>query len=299
MKINYFKIFFIVTFFALNYNFAFSSGADLILKSPEGEVKTNSPFSVSVLLDTSGDDTNAVEGALSFNEDFFEFVSIVDGNSVVTSWVQKPEYENGKIVFSGIMAGGYLGTIDPLTNAIGPGILFEIILIPKTEGIGSVTLSDAKIYKNDGLGTSKSVATKDLKISSDVNGVSNYLDKIDDVRPLVFSPIISKNNEMFEGRYFLVFDTKDKESGIDYFEVKEGRKDWVRAESPYVLTDQTLTSRIRVKAVDNAGNERIVTYGEKTNFPISILSIPIVLLLGIIVFIYFWYTRKIRVLSVK
>lgn len=299
MKINYLKIFFVTTLFILNYGTAFSSGADIVFKYPESTTKTDSVFSIGVLLDSSGEDINAIEGVLYYDDNFFDLVGIADGNSIVTSWINKPKDEEGKIVFSGIMAGGYLGTIDPITNNVGPGILFELMLVPKTEGEGSVTITDAVVYKNDGLGTSKNIATKDISIESSMNGFSDYTESADDIRPLVFSPIISKSPDMFEGRYFLVFDTKDKESGIDHFEVREGRRDWVEAESPYVLVDQTLTSRIRVKAIDKAGNERVVTYGEKTDFPISILSIPIVLLLGIIVFIYFWYTRKIRLLSVK
>src|SRR3990167_5867132 len=35
---------------------------------------------------------------------------------------------------------------------------------------------------------------------------------------------------------------------------------WIKAESPYVLKDQSLNSIIRVKALDKAGNEYIATY---------------------------------------
>ncbi|MBP6855159.1 MAG: hypothetical protein KBD26_03330 [Candidatus Pacebacteria bacterium] len=299
MRNNYFKILFIFTLLVFTNNMIFASGSDVVFKYPENTTKTNSPFYLSVLLDASGDDINAIEGTLYYDDNFFELVDIVDGNSVVTSWVKKPVEEGGKITFSGIMAGGYLGTIEPLTNNVGPGVLFELILLPKTEGSGSVTLTDTIVYKNDGLGTSKNIATKDISIESNINGFSDYIESADNIRPLVFSPIISKNPDMFENRYFLVFDTQDKESGIDHFEVREGRRDWVLAESPYVLQDQTLKSHIRVKAVDKAGNERVVSYGDRIDFPISILSIPIIIILIIIISVYFWYTRKIRILSVK
>jgi hypothetical protein len=63
----------------------------------------------------------------------------------------------------------------------------------------------------------------------------------------------------------LVFSTQDKGSGIDYYEVKEESQfllfrllpsKWHRAESPYLLRDQSLSSRIYVKAVDRAGNKQ-------------------------------------------
>ena len=60
--------------------------------------------------------------------------------------------------------------------------------------------------------------------------------------------------------YFLVFSGIDKQTGIDYYEVKEGQGNWKRAEFPYVLEDQTLQGIIEVRAVDKAGNERIAEY---------------------------------------
>jgi len=68
---------------------------------------------------------------------------------------------------------------------------------------------------------------------------------------------------MFEGKYFLVFATQDKKSGIAHYEVQENRRQkiesrkWIETESPYILKDQELRSYIFVKAVDKAGNERI------------------------------------------
>ncbi len=59
-----------------------------------------------------------------------------------------------------------------------------------------------------------------------------------------------------------MFAAHDKRSGIDYYEVSEARVDeslvWTEAASPYVLADQTRQSEIRVRAVDNAGNETTV-----------------------------------------
>ncbi len=289
---------FMITFFVSNQVFA--SGSDVIFDFPDHSVQTGVPFSVKVLIENSDESINAIEGVLHYDPAAFKFVDIVDGDSVVTAWVEKPQAtEEGKIIFSGIMAGGYLGTIYPLTNTTEPGILFELILIPNTSGSEFITLSDTVVYKNDGLGTAVYIATKRLEIVSGVDGYSNYIEVVDDIRPLVFSPIISKNEDVFEGRYFLVFDTQDKESGIDHFEVKEGRGGWIVASSPYVLEDQSLKSRIKVKAIDKSGNERIVNYGDKTYFPVSVFAIPTLIVVLILVYIYVWYTRKIRALSVK
>jgi len=81
--------------------------------------------------------------------------------------------------------------------------------------------------------------------------------KKDNILPESFKVEISQNPAIFEGKYFIVFSTTDKQSGIDYYEIKEGKKNWKIAVSPYILENQKLTSDIWVKAVDKAGNQWI------------------------------------------
>ena len=90
---------------------------------------------------------------------------------------------------------------------------------------------------------------------------------IDTLAPEEFTPKIGEDKAVFEGKYFLSFATKDGLSGIDHYEVQEvprkltrndAKEEWKVAESPYLLEDQNLVSIIKVKAVDKAGNERIV-----------------------------------------
>ena len=85
---------------------------------------------------------------------------------------------------------------------------------------------------------------------------------IDSTPPNDFLPKIGKDPSVFGGKYFLTFATTDETSGIDHYEISETRgkrqEIWKKAESPYLLEDQSLQSKILVKAVDKAGNERIV-----------------------------------------
>jgi hypothetical protein len=89
-------------------------------------------------------------------------------------------------------------------------------------------------------------------------------------------PEITRDSSIFDNKWFLVFATQDKGSGIDHYEILETRsnikailinkkiflnyfkKQWKIGESPYMLNDQKLQSYIFVKAIDKAGNERIV-----------------------------------------
>ncbi len=102
--------------------------------------------------------------------------------------------------------------------------------------------------------------------------VNSWQDKVnqDNIPPEKFSIFLEKQNT--SGKYFIVFNTTDKQTGVDVYQVMEqplsqiasfdwGRADapWIETRSPYVLKDQTLNSTIRVKAIDKAGNEYIAT----------------------------------------
>jgi hypothetical protein len=86
---------------------------------------------------------------------------------------------------------------------------------------------------------------------------------VDNDPPESFAPELGRDLNIFEGKWFLVFATQDKGSGIDRYEAEERKTDkvddgqWKTAESPYVLQDQTLGSYVFVKAVDKKGNQRV------------------------------------------
>jgi len=109
---------------------------------------------------------------------------------------------------------------------------------------------------------------------------------IDTMPPEEFRPEIGKDPSMFEGKYFLSFATNDSSSGLDYFQVKEGKRDFKRVNSPYLLEDQSLRSKISVKAVDKAGNEKITEIApSKKPFPDwIIISIIFLVIVGWIIY---------------
>ena len=99
----------------------------------------------------------------------------------------------------------------------------------------------------------------DLVIPSAVVPLSGGQAKSTDYdSPENFTPEIGRDSLIFSGKYFLVFATQDKNSGVNYYEVKEGGRTFRRAASPYLLENQLLTEWIFVRAVDYAGNTRQV-----------------------------------------
>ena len=103
----------------------------------------------------------------------------------------------------------------------------------------------------------------------------------------------------------MVFAAQDKGLGIDYYEIAEKRGSnitqnyaellWQKEESPYLLEDQKLKSYIYVRAVDKAGNARIVYLPPQApwykKWPVYIL---VGLGLAIVVLLIKWLWRKLK-----
>jgi hypothetical protein len=166
-------------------------------------------------------------------------------------------------MFSGIVPGGYNDS---------QGLIFSITFLAKKEGSGTIEFNGVKALRNDGKGTEVPLTISNFQFS-----ISNLpagepvpqevtTPKTEDRNPPEeFTPQVAADPAIFEGKWFLVFATQDKGSGIDHYEVLESRnqkienRNWRTVESPYLLKDQKLKSFIYVKAVDKAGNERIAT----------------------------------------
>ena len=122
---------------------------------------------------------------------------------------------------------------------------------------------------------------------------------VDATSPEKFQAEIGQDPSVFEGKYFLGFSTQDKTSGIDYYEVKEGKGDFKRAQMPYLLDDQTLNGKIIVKAVDKAGNEQISEIIPPRKPVPYLLIISIFIGFIVLLFTVLLLARKIRMPKIK
>lgn len=261
-KISKLKIIILlITYFLLLS--ASAHAAELNLISQTQEINVGQQFQVDVIFNAEGEELNAVEGSIIFPNSLATLKEIKDGNSIISFWIERPKMtDEGKIEFSGIIPGGYKET---------NGFLFSAIFTAKTEGKGIIEFRDIRVLKNDGLGTPANVKIsnfqfdiKEVKFPKEVR-LSEIKDK---EPPETFQPEIAQSPEIFDGKFFLVFATQDKGLGIAGYAIHESTrkkeitridtKDWIEAESPYILKDQKLKSHIYVKAIDKAGNERIV-----------------------------------------
>ena len=260
-------------FFIHNFSFIIPAAlaAELKISSASKDVGLNQRFEAILTLDSQNKSLNAIEGDVSWSQNL-ELISINDSNSIVGPWVEKPEVNDaGRVSFQGIMPGGYNGVQSSAWVGVRPGEVFRLVFQSKELGKAFVKTENAKVLLNNGIGTQDnlSVSNLDIAISSKVSG-QQFEEPLDKVPPENFLPETTRDQNIFNDKWFLVFKARDLGSGIDYYEVKEeyptfyfkslfnGGGNWISAESPYVLSDQTLKSYIRVRAFDKSGNIRLV-----------------------------------------
>jgi len=298
-KISCIFVFCFVLFSVLPFG---ARAAILYFKPDSGKYYQDETFSVQVMIDTEEDCINTVKGEIDFSKDVLEAVNFATGNSILTIWLQTPKIDQnlGKISFIGGIPGGYCG---PLPGEPGElDLLLKIFFKTKREGMANLRFSEeSQVLLNDSLGTPAKLTIKGA-VFTILPGIPEIpkkewqeeLEK-DNIPPEPFEIEIHRTPEIFEGKYFITFFTFDKQTGLDYFEVKEGKRNWEKAESPYLLEDQDLKSIIKVKAVDKAGNERLAEY-----IPPKKITwkdwLPWLILILIVASIIYWlwkiYTKK-------
>jgi len=221
---------------------------------------------VVVLLNTQGQEVNAVEGTILFPADALELRAIYEGGSIASFWVQKPALrQQGEVVFSGVMPGGIEDS---------KGFLFSLVFLAREVASVALETVEERVLLNDGQGSAAVIqrAPATLHITKTATG-EEFVLLLDDEVPESFTPQIARDKDVFDGKWFVVFATQDKTSGIAGYSVLETTRvqrqegtdevapregsSWLAAESPYLLKDQELKSYVFVKALDKAGNERI------------------------------------------
>jgi hypothetical protein len=283
---------------------------------------------VGVRIDTDeGECINTVDATIHYDGSI-NAVDISRGDSILSIWVEEPVIDeaNHTIHFAGGLPGGYCGRIpgDPsLTN-----VLLKVVFKSPGLSIGSGATTktpriwfdeNTQVLLHDGYGTPAMLQLQEAHINlADTPGGQINDTWKDDVHndseiPSDFAIALTKDDSAFNKEYFIVFNSSDKQSGIDHYEVMEepfaefsafkwGRADapWVKTESPYVLKDQTLNSTIRVKAIDKAGNIRVVTLVPDTAlrsmshdmFITTLIGGGVIALVSVLIFYALWKRRQ-------
>lgn len=285
-KINLSILILISVFFGVSGK---ASAAELFFEPAEITAPVNSISEVKVFLAAeNGENINALEINVEYPSEFLRLKDWSNGNSIINLWIKEPKNNNGIFSFQGIIPGGYNEK---------KGLLMVLYFESLKEGSAEIAIKDdSLVLLNDGEGTEAKTSFSSAKIISKFSEEEppkfEFTEKIP---PEPFTPIISRSDEIYDGKYFLVFSTQDKNSGIDYYEVSEGGEPFRIAQSPYLLRNQKLDEDIRIRAVDKAGNIRTEiipvkkTELEKDKFKKEVLFFSALLLLIIILVIFAKY----------
>jgi hypothetical protein len=243
------------------------------VRAAEFTIKTDSPalnvgdeIRIDFVLNADGEAINAVEGVAMFTSEKLELKQLSEADSTINFWIGKPAQKDNKIIFSGIIPGGY---------AVAGGKLFSAIFTAKKAGPAGVVFQSAQALLNDGNGTPAQVSLGSVyvnvgeRVSQKSKNIEQEILSDDIDKPEIFTPEVGRTPELFNGKWFVAFSAQDKGSGIDHYEVLEMPQfgainspvdgaTWYITDSPYVLKDQAAKSDIYVKAVDKAGNARLI-----------------------------------------
>jgi len=251
----------------------------------DARVSQENAYAIDVIIDTEGESINTFEGTLQATN--LTIQEIRDGNSVVNFWVERPHgTATGTIAFSGITPGGYNGK---------NGRLFTVVGVPlSSENPASIKVVQNRVLKNDGEGTE--IIAKSSAVTLSETFVKNVAQARNDTDvPEIFVPEYGRSEGVYDNKWFIVFSAQDKNSGIDHYEIKEVSPlniftsgSWQRATSPHVLQHQSLNKFVYIKAIDKAGNERIVKlYPQKKG-----LLYMSYILWGILIVLLAWFVKK-------
>jgi hypothetical protein len=220
----------------------------------ENTVGTTNTFLIALNLSTATP-VNVIDLAIRFPSGL-EPVDISDGNSVVSMWITKPVFDESLhvLTLTGFIPGGYAGI---------NGRVVTLSVEVHTPGSAKISVDamQSHLYRNDPPATEEPFSSVPLAIAVEqANNVAN--DTPDIYPPETFAPSVSQLPTDSGEAWMVVFAAQDKGSGVDHYEVREINplmpwlSQWHVAESPYLLSDQSLRSRIEVRAVDKKGNVR-------------------------------------------
>ncbi len=294
MMIKKTTIKYLVTIICLLFPLHSIYGAQFSLDSEKNELNLERNWEVKLLIDTEGEYVNAFEGKITFPNNLLKFLDVRGQDEIVNFWIEKPQLINdNQISFSGITPGGYNGQ----------GVLFKIIFETIDIGEALVILDQASVLLNDGQGTHAKLSVNNASLSIGEIEASSEIIVIevrDNEPPEAFTPIITKIPEIYGDKYVLIFYTQDKGSGIDHYEIKEGWRRYKVVDSPYILKDQKLSKKIKIKAIDKFGNERLITIASVYPTELYENYIIYVIITSVLVLLFLVYiTRRVLWKKIK
>lgn len=289
------------------------NAATLFLESPQNQYKNGDEFEVDVRLKLDvGECVNLTEANIGYDKNLLEFISFNNGQSLLNLWPILPSANLLSINFAGGVPGGVCAeNLKNDNNLIGK-IFFKVKEETGATSSAQINfLTGTNLYLNDGLGTKITPNLKNLNLTltKEPGQQKEWQNEIenDKMPPEPFEIEIKKDPSVYNNKYFIVFNTTDKQTGVDHYEISETKgglnkleEKWNYGQVPYPLFDQTLESIIKVKAIDKAGNATVSIYIPEKIQPLKPpvkaaplpLNLPLIILIAIILLIIIFFLEN-------
>jgi hypothetical protein len=241
--------------------------ASLSIETDTSAYGIGDTFIATVRIDNGDSCINAAEVQIEYPKSALRAVDFSRGDSIFSLWIQDPalDTEKGIVSFAGGTPGGYCGRVqgDPSQSNILGKIVFSVVG-PETGAAALAFAPASRVYLHDGLGSVSALEFKGTSVIVEDKPTltkNPWLEavKSDATPPESFVLQVRSDREVFNGKYYVVFSTTDKQSGLDHYEIAEGGA-WKRIESPYVVKPRALDDGLQVRAVDKAGNVRVADF---------------------------------------
>lgn len=249
----------------------------------EGDTATT----IEVRIDAENVALNAVEGIIAFlGADEITSVVVETGGSLLSLWPITPHYseEDRAVRFVGGSPAEFLGK----------GTLFRMRIFSEKSDDLTLSWVGGAAYRNDGMGTAEPITARSLTIALS-SGEPDIINPASfDTKPPYFDAVyVTKDTDVYDGKYFVSFHASDDVSGISHYDVVENQiTTRVESNGLYVLQDQERTSKVVVIAYDQAGNSTSLKVPTRYAWVQNAIFIGVLLLIIIITMFLIFRKKK-------
>lgn len=243
--------------------------AELRVTPPFNAVYQGDTFILDVQLSSIDDPVNAFEAGVTLSPNL-SVVDIRTARSVVPLWVEEPSVTESGITFSGVIPGGFEGIFGTAWVGMRPGTLFRVVVRADNVGSASVSFTPGAVaYRNDGEGSvvPLTVLGTSFVVNPETGATKLVPPPFDETPPEAFELEVVDGSSFRERRFFLVFNTQDKQTSVVRYEFarstaprSEDELSWKEVRSPFALSSTDLTSVLYIRAIDEAGNTTVAVH---------------------------------------
>ncbi|MFA6251402.1 MAG: cohesin domain-containing protein [Candidatus Paceibacterota bacterium] len=251
-KISFKKIILLILILSFSV-YMKTEAASITLETPKKQVGIGEQFYVDLILDPDNQSINTISGNISFSSGLVSFIRAEEAKSMVHLWIDHPTIIDNRISFSGIMPNGFDGVIDPFNQSHKlPGLIIRLVFEASKPGDADIITTTFVLNLNDGQGTEILVSPVHNSINIG-NFVNNFKYENNTKKAPELEAYITRDPNIYNNKYILIFLANDKTTGIKNVMIKEGKRDWKEIESPYLLEDQSRHSLITLQATNFSG----------------------------------------------